>query len=215
MPVNPEDYNSDAISGEKLRALMQDEVYDRLKGDVPESIAVFLCSLKAQVDSIQKAISEKNLGECVADSIDAQNLSVKGEGVKIRQNPVNTYSIDSTKVSQFVDSVTQNENGEIVVHKRDVQQSSTSQSGIVQLYDGVDSSSSSLAASALAAKTANETTLNMSRSGAITGKLHIDQLDYPTNNRMVRVTDGMAFTPVCHFLLMALRFSCLMATIRS
>ena len=53
MPVNPEDYNSDAISGEKLRALMQDEVYDRLKGDVPESIAVFLCSLKAQVDSIQ------------------------------------------------------------------------------------------------------------------------------------------------------------------
>lgn len=190
MPVNSEDYNSDVISGEKLRALMQDEVYDRLKGDVPESIAVFLCSLKAQVDSIQKAISEKNLGECVADSIDAQNLSVKGEGVKIRQNPVNTYSIDSTKVSQFVDSVTQNENGEIVVHKRDVQQSSTSQSGIVQLYDGVDSSSSSLAASALAAKTANETTLNMSRSGAITGKLHIDQLAYPNNNRMVRVTDS-------------------------
>ncbi|MBO5663969.1 MAG: tail fiber protein, partial [Bacteroidales bacterium] len=190
MPVNPEDYNSDAISGEKLLALMQDEVYDRLKGDVPESLAVFLCSLKAQVDSIQKVISEKNLGECVADSIDAQNLSVKGEGVKIRQNPVNTYSTDSTKVSQFVDSVTQNENGEIVVHKRDVRQSSTSQSGIVQLYDGVDSSSSSLAASALAAKTANETTLNMSRSGAITGKLHIDQLDYPTNNRMVRVTDS-------------------------
>lgn len=79
MPVNPEDYNSDAISGEKLLALMQDEVYDRLKGDVPESLAVFLCSLKAQVDSIQKVISEKNLGECVADSIDAQNLSVKGE----------------------------------------------------------------------------------------------------------------------------------------
>ena len=78
MPVNSEDYNSDAISGEKLRALMQDEVYDRLKGDVPESIAVFLCSLKAQVDSIQKAISEKNLGECVADSIDAQSLKVGG-----------------------------------------------------------------------------------------------------------------------------------------
>ena len=82
MPVNPADYNSDAISGEKLLALMQDEVHDRLKGDVPESIAVFLCSLKAQVDSIQKAISEKNLGECVADSVNAQMIRLAGEDVK-------------------------------------------------------------------------------------------------------------------------------------
>lgn len=118
MPVNPEDYNSDVISGEKLRALMQDEVYDRLKGDVPESIAVFLCSLKAQVDSIQKAISEKNLGECVADSIDAQSLKVGGTDVKTKQTAKSNPSASSGSATTFVDTISQNENGEMTATRR-------------------------------------------------------------------------------------------------
>lgn len=118
MPVNPEDYNSDAISGEKLRALMQDEVYDRLKGDVPESIAVFLCSLKAQVDSIQKAISEKNLGECTADSLDSQSLKVGGTDVKTKQAAKGNPSASSGSANTFVDTITQNENGELTATRR-------------------------------------------------------------------------------------------------
>ena len=118
MPVNPEDYNSDAISGEKLLALMQDEVYDRLKGDVPESIAVFLCSLKAQVDSIQKAVSEKNLGDVVADSLDAQSLKVVGTDVKTRQTAKSNPSASSGSATTFVDTISQNENGEMTATRR-------------------------------------------------------------------------------------------------
>jgi hypothetical protein len=145
MPVNPEDYNSDAISGEKLRALMQDEVYDRLKGDVPESIAVFLCSLKAQVDSIQKAISEKNLGECVADSINSQSLKVGGTDVKTKQTAKSNPTSSGTAIS-FVDSVTQNENGELTATRKSVRSATTSQTGVVQLTDSHSSTSTSTAA---------------------------------------------------------------------
>ena len=118
MPVNPEDYNSDAISGEKLLALMQDEVYDRLKGDVPESLAVFLCSLKAQVDSVQKAISEKNLGEHTADSLDSQSLKVGGIDVKTKQAAKSNPSASSGSANTFVDTITQNENGEMTATRR-------------------------------------------------------------------------------------------------
>lgn len=118
MPVNPEDYNSDAISGEKLRALMQDEVYDRLKGDVPESIAVFLCSLKAQVDSIQKAMAEQNLGERTADSLDSQSLKVGGTDVKTKQTAKDNPSASSGSANTFVDTIKQNENGELTATRR-------------------------------------------------------------------------------------------------
>lgn len=118
MPVNSEDYNSDAISGEKLLALMQDEVYDRLKGDVPESLAVFLCSLKAQVDSLQKIVSEKNLGDCTADSLDSQSLKVGGTDVKTRQAAKSNPSASSGSANTFVDTITQNENGELTATRR-------------------------------------------------------------------------------------------------
>lgn len=118
MPVNPENYNSDAISGEKLLALMQDEIYDRLKGGVPESLAVFLCSLKAQVDSIQKAISEKNLGECVADLINTQSLKVGGTDVKTKQAAKSNPSASSGSATTFVDTISQNENGEMTATRR-------------------------------------------------------------------------------------------------
>lgn len=118
MPVAPEDYNSDVISGEKLRALMQDEVYDRLKGDVPESLAVFLCSLKAQIDSLQKAVSEKNLGDVVADSLDAQSLKVVGTDVKTRQTAKSNPSASSGSATTFVDTISQNENGEMTATRR-------------------------------------------------------------------------------------------------
>ena len=97
MPVNPADYNSDAINGEQLAALMQDEIYDRLKGNVPESLAVFLCSLKAQVDSLQKIVSEKNLGECVADSINTQSLKVGGADVADATDHTVTFSQASSR----------------------------------------------------------------------------------------------------------------------
>ena len=97
MPVNPADYNSDAINGEQLAALMQDEIYDRLKGNVPESLAVFLCSLKAQVDSLQKIVSEKNLGECVADSINTQSLKVGGADVADATDYTVTFSQASSR----------------------------------------------------------------------------------------------------------------------
>ena len=54
----------------------------------------------------------------------------------------------------FIDSISQNTNGEITPHKKTVQDGTTSQKGVVQLSNAIDSSSSTTAATSKAVKDA-------------------------------------------------------------
>lgn len=81
MPITPQDYNDDAIKGEQLSKLMEKEIRDRLKGDVPETLAHALCVMAAEIDALKAALAAHNLGERVADSLDAQTLNVGGVDV--------------------------------------------------------------------------------------------------------------------------------------
>lgn len=78
MPITPQDYNGDAILGEQLSKLMEKEIRDRLKGDVPETLAHALCVMAAEIDALKAALAERNLGDRTADSVDAQELKVGG-----------------------------------------------------------------------------------------------------------------------------------------
>jgi len=76
MPITPQDYNDDAIKGAQLERLMEKEIRDRLKGGVPETLAHALCVMAAEIDTLKAALAAHNLGERVADSLDAQTLKV-------------------------------------------------------------------------------------------------------------------------------------------
>ena len=81
MPIQPGDYNNDAINGKQLSELMQTEIYDRLKGDVPETVAKAFCELAARIASLEQQVANSNIGDRVADSLDAQSLKVGGVDV--------------------------------------------------------------------------------------------------------------------------------------
>ena len=81
MPITPQDYNDDAIKGSQLERLIKTEIFNRLKGDVPETIASALCAMAAEIDALKAALAESNIGERVADFLDAQSLKVGGEDV--------------------------------------------------------------------------------------------------------------------------------------
>lgn len=64
---------------------------------------------------------------------------------KTKQTPVSSPSPDGSGIS-FIDSVSQNENGELDVHSKNIQYGNTSRTGIVRLNDAVDSTSVTTAA---------------------------------------------------------------------
>lgn len=97
MPITPQDYNGDAILGEQLSKLMEKEIRDRLKGDMPETLAHALCVMAAEIDSLKAALAAHNLGERVADSLDAQSLKVGGEDVTDASNHTATFSRASSR----------------------------------------------------------------------------------------------------------------------
>jgi len=99
MPITPQDYNGDAILGEQLSKLMEKEIRDRLKGDVPETLAHALCVMAAEIDALKAALSASNLGERVADSLDAQTLKVGGEDVTDASNHTATFSQASSRTN--------------------------------------------------------------------------------------------------------------------
>lgn len=81
MPITPQDYNDDAIKGSQLERLIKTEIFNRLKGNVPETLAHALCAMAAEIDALKQALAESNIGERVADLLDAQTLKVGGEDV--------------------------------------------------------------------------------------------------------------------------------------
>jgi len=92
-----------------------------------------------------------NVGVCkVSSSPDAYKFDLLSGFVdlsnyKTKQTPVSSPSPDGSGIS-FIDSVSQNENGELDVHSKNIQYGNTSQKGIVQLNDAVDSTSVTTAA---------------------------------------------------------------------
>lgn len=86
--------------------------------------------------------------------------SLDGE-FKQQQNPVADPQVPSSGTTEsisFIDSITQNENGDINPSKKNVRQASTSQTGVVQLTSATNSDSETLAATAKAVKTVKDAT---------------------------------------------------------
>lgn len=80
-------------------------------------------------------------------SLDADISALNGKlsTKKDLQDPVASPDADGSGIA-FIDTVSQNPNGEITVTKKNVQQASTSSAGIVQLSSKIDSTSETMAA---------------------------------------------------------------------
>lgn len=74
-------------------------------------------------------------------------------GYKAKQTAVTDPTADGDGLS-FIDSASQNANGEVTLHKKNVQDGTTSQKGVVQLEDSVSSTATDKAATPKAVKTA-------------------------------------------------------------
>ncbi len=116
MPITPQDYNNDATKGSQLQRLMANEIRDRIKGDIPDVIARALVDLARRMDSLES--EDQNLGDVYADSVDAQTLKVGGINVKTRQAAKSNPSASSGSATTFVDTISQNENGELTATRR-------------------------------------------------------------------------------------------------
>jgi hypothetical protein len=84
---------------------------------------------------------------------------------KLRQNEVPDPQVPTSGTTEsisFIDSITQNENGDITPSKKNVRQASTSQTGVVQLTSATNSDSETLAATAKAVKTVKNATDSLS-----------------------------------------------------
>lgn len=121
---------SSMTSGSKLSALFT---------AISSFFASVLSSLGGKADKVQGATAG-NLA-----SLDASgNLADSGKKVadfKTKQTAVGDLTADGSGLS-FIDSVTQNTNGEITPHKKTVQDGTTTQKGVVQLQDSVGSTES-------------------------------------------------------------------------
>ena len=79
MPITPEDYNNDAIKGEKLERLAN-LVIQKLVDNGMVS-AESLVELERRLSSVEQHLSDTNIGDREADSLDAQSLKVGGNDV--------------------------------------------------------------------------------------------------------------------------------------
>ena len=78
----------------------------------------------------------------------------KAADFKTKQTPVASPNPSGNSGLNFIDSVSQNENGEVVLHKNTVQSASTTYKGVVQLSNAIDSTSQTEAATPKAVKDA-------------------------------------------------------------
>ena len=79
MPVTQEDYNNDAIKGEKLERLAN-LVIQKLVDNGMVS-AESLVELERRLSSVEQHLADTNIGDREADSLDAQSLKVGGNDV--------------------------------------------------------------------------------------------------------------------------------------
>lgn len=79
MPITPEDYNNDAIKGEKLERLANLVVQKLVDNGMVSAGA--LAELESRLSSVEQHLADTNIGDKVADSLDAQSLKVGGVDV--------------------------------------------------------------------------------------------------------------------------------------
>ena len=139
-----ETYDNKAINGKELAEQTLMGVASEIKRDGYVSAAAFN-DVYARLVALEKAMAEQNLGERTADSLDSQSLKVGGTDVKTKQAAKSNPTESGSAIS-FVDSMTQNENGEITATRKSVRTATTSQTGVVQLTDSHSSTSTSTAA---------------------------------------------------------------------
>ena len=137
-------YDNKAVNGKELAEQTLLGVASEIKREGYVSAAAFN-DVASRLVALEKAMAEQNLGERTADSLDSQSLKVGGIDVKTRQSAKTNPSSSGSDIS-FVDSMTQNENGEITATRKSVRTASTSQTGVVQLTDSHSSTSTSTAA---------------------------------------------------------------------
>lgn len=177
-------YDDKAIKGAQLQRLAEKEIYDRLKGSVPESIAEFLCSQAARINALESALAERNLGDVVADSLDSQTLKAGGVEVKTRQSAKTNPTASGSAIS-FVDSFAQDENGEISATRKSVRTASTSQTGVVQLTDSHSSNSTTTAATPKNVKEAYDLASGKADPASV-----VDSATYNSSNHMIVFKHG-------------------------
>ena len=110
-----------------------------------------LNSLGNKADNVQGATAG-NLAALDASG-NLTDSGSKAADFKTKQTPV-ADPIASGNGLEFIDSVSQNENGEVVLHKNTVQSASTTYKGVVQLNNAIDSTSTTEAATPKAVKDA-------------------------------------------------------------
>lgn len=114
-------------------------------------IAAALNDLNARLNALE--YEGDNIGDKIADKFNAQVLRCGGVDVKTKQTAKTSPSASGTSLA-FIDSVSQNENGEITATKKAIQSASVSQPGIVMLNSTVVSTSTTQAATPSAVKAA-------------------------------------------------------------
>ena len=141
---------SGAASG--ATAVQHDELAPYMTNHVEGGvIAAALNDLNARLHAIE--CEDENIGDKIADKFDAQVLRCGSVDVKTKQ-AAKTSPFASGDALAFIDSMSQNENGEITATKKTVQSASVSQPGVVQLNSTVVSTSTSQAATPSAVKAA-------------------------------------------------------------
>lgn len=98
--------------------------------------------------------SDADLTPTMENSIDTKFTNLVADistSYKTKQSPVSSPSASSNSI-QFIDTISQNDNGVITATKKNVRTATTSQTGIVQLNDGTNSTSTAQAATANAVK---------------------------------------------------------------
>ena len=128
-------WDNKGIKGSDLQANYKkfgDEIKKRGLGEV---IAEALVDVDARLGTLESADPDR-LSNAIADSLDAQTLKYGGVLVKTQQAAKTSPSASGTDIA-FIDTITQNANGEITATKKTVRSATTSQTGVVQLQDSL------------------------------------------------------------------------------
>lgn len=108
-------------------------------GNIQGTISSIVETVSTKADKVQGATAG-NLASLDANG-NLANSGKKAADFKTKQTAITDPTADGTGLS-FIDSVTQNANGEITPHKKTVQDGTTAQKGVVQLQDSIGSTES-------------------------------------------------------------------------
>jgi hypothetical protein len=112
-----ETYDNKAVNGKELAEQTLVGVASEIKREGYVSAAAFN-EVVARLIALEKAVAESNIGDRIADSIDAQTLKAGGVEVKTRQTAKSNPDASSGSANTFVDTLKQNENGELTATRR-------------------------------------------------------------------------------------------------